>query len=84
MTKLAILAALAGLTLAVPAYASETPDDAASTADATAKPKEKMVCQRITDMGSRASRKVCQTEAQWRAEREAAKRGVSERDRDDR
>ena len=43
-----------------------------------------MVCQRITEMGSRGYKKVCQTEAQWRAQREADKHNVNERDRSDR
>ena len=42
------------------------------------------VCQRITEMGSRGYKKVCQTEEQWRAQRESDKRNVSERDRGDR
>ena len=83
MIKLPVLAALASLALAAPAYATD-PEDATPTAEAPAKPKEKMVCQRITEVGSRSTKKFCQTETQWRAEREAARRGVSERDGDDR
>ena len=84
MTKFSVLAALACVTLAVPAYAAGTADDATPAADATAKPKEKMVCQRITEMGSRGYKKVCQTEAQWRAQQEQDKRNVQERDSGDR
>ena len=84
MTKLPVLAALACLALAVPAYAAGTADDAAPAADATAKPKEKMVCQRITEMGSRGYKKICQTESQWRAQQEQGKRNVQERDSGDR
>jgi len=43
-----------------------------------------MVCQRITEMGSRGYKKICQTEAQWRAQQEQGKRHVQERDSGDR
>ena len=85
MIKLPALAALASLALAVPAYASSgSADDATPTADATAKPKDKMVCQRINETGSRGYKKVCQTEAQWRAQQEQDKRNLQERDRSNR
>ena len=81
MVKLSILAACA-LVVAAPAVAGDETTPATPAADATAKPK--MVCQRITEMGSRGYKKVCQTEAQWRAQREADKHNVNERDRSDR
>ncbi len=81
MVKFSVLAACALVTSA-PAIAGDEAAPAAPAADAAAKPK--MVCERITEMGSRGYKKVCQTEAQWRAQRESDKRNVGERDRGDR
>ena len=79
MFKLIHLAAVAGLAIALPATAG----DGAPADDGASKPKEKMVCQRITEVGSRSSKKVCQTEAQWRAQREQAQRDLADSKRDD-
>ena len=81
MPKFSILAACLAIALSGAAHAS----DEAVSAEPAAKPAEEAkVCQRITEVGSRSSRKVCQTKAQWRAERELGKRDVADRDRDER
>ena len=81
MIKFSLLAACA-LVLGAPAIAGdETTTVPASDAPA---PKEKMVCKRERELGSNLTTKVCQTEAQWRAQREADKHNVNERDRSDR
>jgi hypothetical protein len=46
--------------------------------------REKLVCQRIEEVGSRAYKKVWQTETQWRAQQKREKRGGDDRDRSDR
>ena len=81
MLKISVVAAVAALGLALPAYAADT---GASASEAAPKAKEKMVCERIEEVGSRSVKKICRPESEWRAERERAKHEVAERDRDDR
>jgi hypothetical protein len=81
MVKLSILAACA-IAISAPAVAG---DGATPVAPTAAEPvKEKMVCQRIEETGTRGSKKVCQTESQWRAQQQQDKRNVTDRDRNDR
>ena len=68
LVSVLFLAATVGL--AVPALGATTPEGAnPPEADVPAPKKEKLVCVRQRELGSNLSTKVCQTEAQWQAER---------------
>jgi hypothetical protein len=70
---LSCLAAAGAIVLASPAIAGAGNNTAPAASDepAAAAPakKEKLICVREREIGSNLSTKVCQTEAQWRAER---------------
>jgi hypothetical protein len=68
MSALLVAAAFGQAAPALSNTAANT--DAAPAADAPAPKKEKLVCVRERELGSNLTTKVCQTEAQWRAERE--------------
>jgi len=66
-------AALAGTLLfasAAPVQAADTPAAASAQARQEAQ-SERPVCKRVSQSGSRVSRRVCRTQAEWDREREA-------------
>ena len=64
--------AILAISTAAPALASDPAPEAAQAAPA-APAEEKLICKRITDIGSRVSKKkVCMTAREWAANRASA------------
>ena len=84
MTKLpALLLAAACLAVGAPAVAAGDADAAPAPTERAPKVKEKKLCQSVTEVGSRFSKKVCRTESEWRAEREGQQRALNDSKRED-
>jgi hypothetical protein len=58
--------------------AAHANDSASETAEATAKPKEKMVCKTERFVGSNIPSRVCRTKAEWEQAKINAKRSLDD------
>ena len=71
--RLAVLAISLAMGIATAAVAQES---APSTSSEAPKPEQKLVCKKERSIGSQMVKRVCRTQAQIEAEREAARQGM--------
>ena len=76
--RFAFLAVSVAMAIATTAVAQETAPSAATTE--AQKPEQKLVCKRERSIGSQMVKRVCRTQAQVEAEREAARQGLETND----
>lgn len=74
------LLTVAAFAIATPAFAADASDSGTS---GDAPKKEKTICKRETNVGSRMPVKTCRTESEWKAEENRARDRFQNRDKED-